>query len=205
MNDAAPELPVPQPPGEQITALLVAWRNGDQAAQHSLVVLIYPLLRSIAASEARRGAGMLTMRPTELLHEAYERLFLKCDVDWESRTHFYAVAAVVIRRVLVDHLRQRGAEKRGGGLNRVSLDLLDDAEPQLAVDDPLDLLILDQALTELAGHDPVSARVIELRVFSGLEIEQIAATCQTSVATVGRQLRFARAWLSRWLELEQRE
>jgi RNA polymerase sigma factor (TIGR02999 family) len=192
----SPSLPL----AGQVTDLLVAWRQGDRAAEHALVGLIYPLLRNIAAGEARRNAGLLTMGPTELLNEAYERLFVDCDIACDSRAHFYAVAASVIRHVVIDHLRTRSAEKRGGGLGRVSLDQLDGSEPEIAVADTFDLLILDQALTELAAHDPVSARVIELRVFSGLSIEQIATTCGSSVATVGRQLRFARAWLAQHLE-----
>jgi RNA polymerase sigma factor (TIGR02999 family) len=137
---------------------------------------------------------------TELAHEAYERLLSQQAVDWQNGEHFMAIAATVIRRVLIDYLRERSAQKRGSGMAAVPLhDLLDSEHPSSG--DHVDWLVLDQALPEFARVEPVTARVVELRLFGCMSIEEIATVCGSSTATVGRQWRFARAWTATSLAL----
>ncbi len=183
-----------------ITALLSDWRRGDRTAEDRLVQSIYPVLRNMARAQVRRNARVLTLSATELAHEAYERLAPQKSVDWKNRDHFFAIAATVIRRVVVDYLRERNAEKRGGGLPFVQLE--DVALGELPTQpDMVDWLAVDQALTELSASDPDCARVVELRLFSGLSVEQIANVMSSSTATVGRQWRFARTWLADRLDI----
>lgn len=181
-----------------ITDLLQRWRAGDRSAEAGLMDLAYPTLLDIARAHARRNGGVLTLRSTELAHEAYTRLSEQQSVDWQSRDHFYAIAATVIRRVVVDYLRMRGRDKRGGRLPFIALDEVTERE-QPAIDESYDWLGLDAALEEFETLDPVAARVVELKFFSGLNTEEIAAVMGSSVATVGRQWRFARAWLGQRL------
>lgn len=183
-----------------ITAMLADWQRGDRAAENRLLGSIYPVLRDMARAQVRRNARVLTLSATELAHEAYERLAPQKGVDWKNRDHFFAIAATVIRRVVVDYLRERNADKRGGGLPFVPLD--DVAMGELpAQSDMVDWLAVDQALTDLAASDPACARVVELRLFSGLSVEQIAGVMESSTATVGRQWRFARSWLAERLDI----
>lgn len=183
----------------EITALLQRWRGGDRSAESALVTAIYPLLRDLARAQLRRESGAFTLQATDLAHEAYVRLEQQKSVDWQSRDHFFAIAATMIRRVVVDHVRSRDAGKRGGKLPFVRLDeLRDDQAPP--IDDSVDWIGLDQALNALAVRDAECARVVELKFFSGLTNDRIAEVCGSSVATVGRQWRFARAWLARQLE-----
>lgn len=177
-----------------ITALLERWKTGDDSVENALFDLVYPVLHDIARAQVRRNSGVLTLQSTELANEAYMRLHEQQTVDWQNRDHFFAIAATVIRRVVIDYLRQRGAEKRGGGLPFVSLDELTDGQTP-ATDESVDWIAVDQALSELAEVDVECARVVELKFFSGLTSERIAAVCGSSVATVGRQWRFSRAWL----------
>lgn len=154
----------------------------------------------MARAQVRRNARVLTLSATELAHEAYERLAPQKAVDWKNRDHFFAIAATVIRRVVVDYLRERNAEKRGGGLPFVQLE--DVALDELPMQpDMVDWLAVDQALNELAASDPDCARVVELRLFSGMSVEQIASVMDSSTATVGRQWRFARTWLADRLDI----
>lgn len=183
-----------------ITAMLADWHRGDRAAENRLVSSIYPVLRDMARAQVRRNARVLTLSATELAHEAYERLAPQKGVDWKNRDHFFAIAATVIRRVVVDYLRERGAEKRGGGLPFVAMDELAEGDVPTQAD-MVDWLAVDQALTELAESDPNCARVVELRLFSGLSVEQIAGVMDSSTATVGRQWRFARSWLAERLDV----
>lgn len=179
----------------QITELLAHWGRGDRAADDALAQAIYPVLLELARAQLRRHAGQMTLRPTELAHEAYARVLPQAGLDWRNRAHFYAIVATVMRRVVIDYLRQRTADKRGSEVLFVPLeDLTDSDEP--ASSDPIDWLAVDQALNELATLDPESARVVELRLFSGLSVEEIAAVFDSSTATVGRQWRFARTWLA---------
>lgn len=192
---------MPEPSSAQITGLLDRWKQGDRSVEQELVSWIYPTLRDLARAQMRRQGGALTLQATELANEAYMRLIKQQGVDWQNRDHFAAISATVLRRVLVDYLRERNAEKRGGGVAMVTLDGVDSAELP-GSGDHLDWLALDQALNDLAEADPAVAKVVELRLFSGLEVEQIAACCNSSTATVGRQWRFARNWLSTRLQLD---
>ena len=182
-----------------ITQLLESWKRGDRSVENRLAALIYPVLRELARAQLRRGGGALTLAATELVHEAYERLHRQQQVDWQNRSHFFAIAATIMRRVVVDHLRQRSAEKRGGEAVLVPLDVAM-AEELAAPSDSVDWLALDQALSALAGIDTECARVVELRLFSGLTVEAIAEVLGSSTATVGRQWRFARVWLAEQLD-----
>jgi RNA polymerase sigma factor (TIGR02999 family) len=183
-----------------ITQLLDQWKTGDRAVEPLLINKVYPVLREIAGAHVRRNSGILTLRSTEIAHEAYEKLCRQQHVDWQNRQHFFAIAATAVRRVVIDYLRQRMAEKRGGEVVFVPLDDLhpDDAPADNA--GGVDWLALDQALTRLAAIDPACARVVELRLFGGLSVEEIAEACDSSTATVGRQWRFARTWLAEQLE-----
>jgi RNA polymerase sigma factor (TIGR02999 family) len=186
-------------PDASITSLLGQWKDGDRRVENQLASLVYPVLRDIARGQVLGRGGVLTLRPTELVSEAYERIADQRGVDWQNRDHFYAIAATVLRRVLIDHIRQRMTEKHGGDVRFVALDH-PDSDAIAGPGDIVDWLAVDQALTQLAEKDPASARVVELRLFSGLGVEQIAQVCGSSTATVGRQWRFARAWMAQQLE-----
>ncbi len=184
-----------------ITELLERWKRGDRSVEDAIASSIYPVLRMLARSQIRRHGRVLTLRATELANECYLRLCKQQSVDWQNREHFYAVAATVMRRVLVDYLRERSAEKRGGGTT-----LFVSHEDLAAGDmpfsgDAVDWLAVDQALTELQRIDPDCGRIVEMRLFSGMTVQQIADVEGTSVPTVGRQWRFARTWLAERLEL----
>jgi RNA polymerase sigma factor (TIGR02999 family) len=184
-----------------ITALLVRWRDGDRSVEQDLATQLYPVLHQMAGAQVRGSAGALTLSPTELVSEVYTRLLPQRGVEWQNRTHFLAVCATVLRRVVVDYLRERGAEKRGSGQLFVEIgDLEENEMPRVA--DQVDWIAVDQALTRLEKLDHDTARVVELRMFAGLTVEEIADACQSSVATVGRQWRFACAWLAEQLELD---
>ncbi len=190
-----PDMSAPAPP---ITQLLEQWKNGDRSVENALISEAYPLLRSVAASQVRRVGGHLTLSATELAHEAYIRLQRQQLVDWQNRDQFFAIAATVVRRVLVDYLRERHADKRAGGKVMVALDDVHAGELSQP-SDIVDWIALDQALTTLQTLDAEVAHVVELKLFSVLSAEQIAEICQSSVATVGRQWRFAKSWLAREL------
>jgi len=179
-----------------ITDLLTRWKQGYRSVETELVELVYPLLRQVAAAQVRRNSGVLTLQATELANEAYSKLVKLHGLDWQSRDHFFAVAATVIRRVVIDYLRQRGSAKRGGRLPLIAIDDLH--EDQLPVfDESVDWIGLDEAMTALAVVDGNCAKVVELKFFSGLTNDKIADVCGTSVPTVVRQWRFARAWLGK--------
>jgi len=181
----------PQP----VTGLLAAWSRGNEAALRELMPLVHAELRRIAGSFFRRERPGHTLQPTALVHEAYLRLLGQHRVNWRSRAHFFAVAARLMRRILVDHARKRLYLKRGGGRRQVSL-----AEvPGLPGGDLVDLLALDEALCDLEAMDPRQRELVELRFFGGLGHEEIAETMAVSVSTVERQWRLARAWLYRRL------
>jgi RNA polymerase sigma factor (TIGR02999 family) len=179
-----------------VTGLLLAWRAGDSAAGERLLPAIYDELHRQAARAMRREDGAHTLQATELVHEAYLRLVDQRRVEWRSRAHFFGVAAQMMRRVLVDHARTRLAEKRGGALQRVTLG---DVGAGASDDDGLDVLALHEALERLAALDPDQARLVELRYFGGLGIEDTAQALGVSPATVKREWAVARAWLRREL------
>ncbi len=176
-----------------ITHLLKEWSAGDPRALDRLTPLVYEELRHQAARYLRRERRSHTLQTTALIHEAYLRLIDAKDMHWQSRAHFFAIAANLMRRILVDHARRRDADKRGGSRVRVQLD------EALAVADEadVDLLAIDEALDRLAVIDPQQARVVELRFFSGLSVEETAAALGVSPKTVKRDWSVARAWLRR--------
>jgi RNA polymerase sigma factor (TIGR02999 family) len=179
---------------DQVTGLLDRWRGGDRAAEADLMKYLYPALRAMAQRElGAAGPGKLAVHATELAHEAYLRL-LDQRSPWQNRAHFLAVAGRTIRRVAVDLVRQRLAEKRGALVEFVTFDWQDEkGEPASA--DTVDLLALDQALEALAQRDAVAAQVVELRYFSGLNNDEVAEVIGIGVATVVRHWRFGRAYL----------
>ncbi len=183
-----------------VTQLLLAWRGGDPAVGERLMPAIYDELRRQAQRAMRREAGEHTLQATALVHEAYLKLVDQRRVQWRNRAHFFGVAAQLMRRILVDHARGKGAEKRGGGMHRLTLGDADAAPVEDAAGaGGVDVLALHDALEELARLDPVQARVVELRYFSGLNIEETAEAMDISPATVKREWAVARAWLRREL------
>lgn len=178
-----------------VTELLDRWSRGDAEAFNSLMPLVYDELHQLAAHYLRHERPGHTLQPTALVHEAYLRLSGLREMRLQNRTHFYGASAQVMRRVLVDHARRRNAAKRGG-VERADL-------PEGALDTPidlrLDLLALDQALDKLASFAPDKAKVVELRYFGGLSVDETAEFMNVSPKTVKRYWRFARAWLLRML------
>jgi RNA polymerase sigma-70 factor (ECF subfamily) len=182
-----------------VTAALSEWGRGDAGAAERLLELIYPELHRIAERQMRRERAGHTLQPTALVHEAYLKLVDQSHVDWRNRAHFLGVAAQAMRRLLVDHARGRDRDKRGGGATLLDLDSAA-GETGLAVPGrSVDLLALDQALERLAALDPAQARLVELRFFGGLSVEEAAEALGVSTATVGRDFRSARAFLAREL------
>ena len=180
-----------------VTALLKAWSDGDSGAADQLIALVYDELRRQAARYLSRERGDHTLRPTALVNEAYLRLVRQRSVVWQDRGQFFAVAATVMRRLLVDYARQDGASKRGGAFHTVSLE--DGDEVSIAAAPDVDVIALNDALVELTAIDPQRARMIELRFFAGLTTEETAEALGVSTATVTRGWRLARAWLHRRL------
>lgn len=179
-----------------LTGLLQAWHGGDRAALDRLLPEVYALLKRMAASRVGASDRTPTLEPTALVHEALVRL-LGHTPDWQNRAHFLAVAALQMRAVLVDHARTRLAAKRGGGVAMVTLGAVDRESSTPPVE--ADLLALDQALQRLAGHDARTARIVEMNYFGGMQREEIGEVLGISLATVDRELRFARAYLNRQL------
>ncbi len=173
-----------------VTRLLMDWRGGDANALDDLLPLVYEELRRLAARHMAGEADGHTLQPTALVHEAYVRL-VDADIEWQDRAHFFAAASRVMRRMLVDHARSKGRQKRGGGRARVTLHAADAVTPP----PDLDVLALDEAMEVLAQEDPRKARAVELRYFGGLNLEEIAEVTGVSIATVHRDLRMATAWL----------
>ena len=183
---------------EAITRLLNAWQQGDVSARDRLFVLVYQELRRRAAVQLRRERRDHTLRPTALVHEAYLRLLGQDRAQWQGRSQFFAIASEVMRRVLVDHARERKAAKRGGTAVRVALE----EDVAAAEAREVDLIALDSALDELAAMDPRQSRVVEMRFFGGLDMAEIAEILDVSRATVDRDWRFARTWLYRRVAAE---
>ncbi len=182
-------------PDQSITQLLAKWGSGDKAALDELIPLVYDELRKLAASYLRRKAGPHTIQATALVHEAYVRLADQSSISMENRAQFYGLAAKVMRDILVDHARKRLAAKRGGDQLRLSLT---EAE-RFGHKPEVELVALDDALKVLDATNPQHSRVIELRFFGGLTIEETAHVMSVSHATTERYWSFARAWLQREL------
>jgi RNA polymerase sigma factor (TIGR02999 family) len=178
-----------------VTALLGEWSRGDQSALNRLLPLVYAELRRMAARQFRTERHGHTLQPTALVHEAYLRLVGQRHVDWQNRAHFFGVAAQVMRRVLVDHARRHAAGKRGEGIQCLSME--DVREIPASNDVPI--LALDRALDRLQIVDAELAKIVELRAFGGLTIEEAAHVLNVSPSTAKRDWRTAKAWLNREL------
>jgi RNA polymerase sigma factor (TIGR02999 family) len=171
------------------------WQAGDDRALERLMPLVYGELRRLAGRYLDREREGHTFQTQDLIHEAFLRLIDQRRVGWQSRAHFFAIAAQSMRRILVDHARRRAALRHGGDVRRLALDEVGD----LAMPFDEDLVALDEALTELAREDETLARVVDLRFFGGLEHDEIATLLGVSNPTVRRRWRLARAWLYRRL------
>jgi RNA polymerase sigma factor (TIGR02999 family) len=178
------------PDAEEITHILQAMEAGDEAAADRLLPVVYDELRARARYYLRSGRSGDTLQPTALVHEAYLRLAGQ-PAGWEGRTHFYAVAAMAMRQILIDHARYRRREKRGGDAARVTLS---DAVAQVASPD-VDVLALGEALERLAQLNERQARIVELRYFAGLTVDEVAEVLDVSKRTVEADWTFAKAWL----------
>jgi RNA polymerase sigma factor (TIGR02999 family) len=175
----------------EVTQLLLDWRNGDQKALEKLTPLLYDKLRRLAESYLRRERANHTLQATALVNEAFLQLLGNNNVNWQSRAHFFGIAARLMRQILVDHARSHAADKRGGGQEALPLD---DAI-EVPGGRPADVVALDDALRDLAIFDERKSRVIEVRYFGGLSVEETAEVIGISIATVRRELRMAEAWL----------
>jgi RNA polymerase sigma factor (TIGR02999 family) len=178
-----------------ITQLLTDASNGDQAALDALLPLVYNELRRLAEHYLRQERPDHTLQATALVHEAYLRLVDQTSISWQNRAHFFSVAAQVMRHILVDHARKVHTEKRGGGERKLSLD----EAVSFFEERDVNLVALDEALNELAQFDAQQSRIVELRFFGGLTIEEIAAVLQITPGTVRYDWRMAKAWLHRAL------
>jgi len=178
-----------------VTRLLDQWRAGNSAALDELAPIVYAELRQLAGHYMRQERSDHTLQPTALVHEAYMRLTGLRAAQFANRVHFYGAAANAMRRILVDHARHRGADKRGSGVRLVSLD----ESMDLGIDLDRDLVALDTALEDFAAIAPRPARVVELRYFGGLSVKETASFLDIAPATVKRHWAFARAWLHRTL------
>jgi len=203
-----------EPRDARVTQLLVSWSSGDQRALAELMPLVYGELRRLADRQLRGERSNHTLQRTALVHEAYMRLINQRNVNWQSRAQFIGLAAQLMRRILIDHARTKRRAKRGGGIAPVSLDQTgvvlsapdeegNRAEAlELAADPTVDLGAIDQALQRLEAIDPKQGRIVELRFFGGLSIEETAEVVGVSPATVKREWALARAWLRRELVSE---
>jgi RNA polymerase sigma factor (TIGR02999 family) len=174
-----------------VTQMLISYGEGDRAALDALLPLVYDELRMIARSYLRQERPDHTLQPTGLVHEAYLRLINQKQVDWRNRAQFFGLAASMMRRILVNHAEAKRAEKRGGRIERVSLDDVS----VVFEDEPLDLLALDEVLRRLEKLDKLKMEIVELKFFGGLTIDEIAEVTKTSTSTVEREWAFARGWL----------
>jgi RNA polymerase sigma factor (TIGR02999 family) len=182
-------------PGD-VTALLGDWSRGNRTALDQLLPLVYAELRRVAARQLRNERADHTLQPTALIHEVYIRLVDQRQVDWQNRAHFFGVSAQVMRRILVDHARRHGASKRGDGVRCVSID---EAKDVAAASNDIPVVALDYALDRLEKVDAALAKIVELRAFGGLTIEEAAHVLSVSPSTVKREWRTAKAWLNREL------
>lgn len=183
--------PLMKPSPGNVTELLVAWGAGDKDALDQLIALVHDELHRIAERHMRRERSGHTLQTTALLNEAYEKLVGQKNVQWKNRAHFFAIAAQIMRRILIDHAKTRLRVKRGGGNLKISLDEVAlVSEPRAE-----ELIALDIALNELATLDPQKSRIVEMKFFGGLNMEEIAELEQVSLTTIEREWRKAKAWL----------
>ena len=179
----------------EITLLLHDWQSGDDEALEKLTPLVYAQLRSIAANAFGGERAGHTLQPTALVNEAMQRL-IGADVDWQDRSHFFALSARLMRRILVNHAQSKNAARRGGGALRVTLQ---DADAATESDTSADVLALDNALDELATFDSRKAEIVELHYFGGLTYNELADVMQIAESTVHQDLRTAKAWLQQYM------
>lgn len=199
MEESSPQQQIDEPP--QITERLLAWSSGDAAAQDDVMRAVYQELHRMAARYLRQERHDHTLQPTTLVHEAYLRLIDQTRVSWQSRAHFFGVAARMMRRILVDHARAKQRDKRGGPERTLSLDDALNVSQERAAD----LVKLDEALASLAEFDPRKSRVVELRFFGGLSVEETAEVLDVSPQTVLRDWKLAKAWLYDEINRETRD
>jgi RNA polymerase sigma-70 factor (ECF subfamily) len=192
-------MPPPSPPLQEVTQLLVDWGNGNQAALDQLIPLVYTELRQLARRYMSRKRPGHTMQTTALIHEAYLRLADQNQVRWENRAHFLGIAARLMRQILIEHARRHTRAKRGGGAGTIALDEAAIVSQTRAAE----LLALDDALERLAAIDPRKSRVVELRFFGGLSVEEAAIVLNVAPNTVLRDWRLAKAWLHREISHER--
>jgi len=183
-------------PHNEITQLLLRWSSGDQDALNQLMPIVYDELYKLAHGYLRRERPDHTLQPTALINEAYMRLVKQDFPEWQSRRHFYGVAAQLMRQILVDYARSHAADKRGGGWEILSLD----ESLTFSDEKAADFVALDDALLALAKFDRRKVHIIELRYFGGLSLEETAAELGISITTIGDEMRLARAWLRRELD-----
>ena len=180
----------------KLEKLITAAKKGDRVTAQQLIPLVYDELRSLAGALLKQLPPGQTLQATSLVHEAYAKLVRSCDPGWDGRGHFFAAAAQAMREIIVDHARRKGAIKRGGDRRRLNI-----LDSQITFDAPSDdILALHEVIARLEKEDPRKSRIVLLRFFSGLSMEQIAEQLGVSRATVDRDWRFARAWLARELE-----
>ena len=177
---------------QQITQLLKQWSNGDAEVLDDLMLLVYSELRRQASGYLRRERSNHTLQPTALINEAYLKLIDQRDVKWQNRSHFFAIAAQAMRRILVDYARERKREKRGGAAENLPIE---EALTIVSQEKSVDLVALDEALNKLSRFDQRQAKVVELRYFSGLSIDETAEVLNVSNVTVRRDWNMAKAWL----------
>jgi RNA polymerase sigma factor (TIGR02999 family) len=187
------DLPSSKKPAGEVTELLVKWSEGDERALDELLPIVYAELRRIADNYLRRENSGHTLQATALVHEAYMRLVNAQNLEWQNREQFFGISANLMRRILVDHARTATAVKRGGDVPDLPLD----EAHAVSIESDESLLVLDEALNKLAEIDPQAARIVELRYFAGLTIEETAEILKTSPMTVKREWATARAWLHR--------
>jgi RNA polymerase sigma factor (TIGR02999 family) len=179
-----------------VTQLLIEWKQGNKEALNKLIPLIYNELKHIAKNKLKNERVNISLQPTMLVNEAYLRL-IGCDnIDWKNRVHFFGVAAQLMRNILVDHARKNIADKRGGEHYTLSISNI----PDLATEKDLDLVALDDALRILATIDPQQCRIVELKYFAGLDMEEIAHVLSISTATISREWKMAKLWLLQQLD-----
>jgi RNA polymerase sigma factor (TIGR02999 family) len=181
------------PSAKHVTQLLLDWSNGNKAALDNLMPLVYDELRGLANHYLRRERPDHTLQATALVHEAYLRLVDQSNVRWQNRAHFFGIAANLMRQILVNHALSHNTAKRGGGAHKLSLD----EAVGLSKERDVDLVALDEALTRLAALDSPQGRIVELRFFGGLTIEETAEVLGISPVTVKREWTTAKAWLHR--------
>jgi len=186
---------VTDPPRHDVTRLLARWREGDEAALQHLLPIVHEELRRLARRQMARERPGHTLQPTALVNEAYLRLINLKQMQWQNRAHFFAMGARLMRRILVDLARSRGYQKRGGGAKQVSFSQALD----VAGDQPTDVVALNDALEALAEVDERKSRVVELRFFGGLSVEETAEVLNVSRETIRRDWTFAKMWLLRQL------